>query len=158
MRTIVKAPRDPADHARYASRVAFAARQRRRFLEALGVTLEPARFRLRGRRFDAARALAVVTRGDPRMLVAREPRIRTDLYLGVIIDCSGSMQTRDNIEKARLFGIRLAEAAKGCRFICPVQCARKSAVAADFVRGARGFNPGWECCSGTRVALAMHAI
>ncbi|MFT3774023.1 MAG: VWA domain-containing protein [Minicystis sp.] len=115
IRSIVKVPRDPSAHARYAGEVAFAARQMRRFLDALGLTLEPERFRLRGRRFDAARALAVVTRGDPRMLVAREPRIRTDLYLAVIIDCSGSMQTRDNIEKARLFGAMLAEAARGVR-------------------------------------------
>jgi hypothetical protein len=113
IRTVEKVPRDPAAHARYAAQVALAARQMRRFLEALGLTLEPERFRLRGRRFDRARALAVVTRGDPRMLIAREPRLRTDLYLAVIIDCSGSMQTRDNIEKARLFGAMLAEAAKG---------------------------------------------
>lgn len=115
LRTVVKVPRDPAAHARYAKKVAFAARRMRGYLEALGLTLEPERFRLRGRRFDAGRTLAVVTRGDPRMLIAREPRIRTDLFLGVLIDCSGSMQTRDNIEKARLFGAMLAEAAKGMR-------------------------------------------
>ncbi|APR84108.1 Hypothetical protein A7982_09457 [Minicystis rosea] len=115
IRAIVKVPRDLAAHARYASEVAFAARQMRRFLEALGITLEPERFRLRGRRFDAARALAVVTRNDPRMLIAREPRLRTDLFLAVIIDCSGSMQTRNNIERARLFGTMIAEAAKGVR-------------------------------------------
>jgi hypothetical protein len=58
---------------------------------------------------------AVVLRGDPRMLIARELHLRTDLFLGVLIDCSGSMSSGDNIEKAKLFGTLLAEAARGNR-------------------------------------------
>src|SRR5262249_52680404 len=85
----------------------------RRYLEALGLALEPERFRLRGRRFDVTRAEAVVLRNDPRMLVARALHDRTDLFLRIVIDCSGSMQSRSNIEKAKHFAVLLAEAARG---------------------------------------------
>jgi hypothetical protein len=113
LHTVVKVARDPAEHAAYAAQVLPAARRMRRWLDELGVTLEKQRMRLRGRRFDPSRALALVVRGDPRMLIAREPVIRTDLFIGVLVDCSGSMQTRGNIEKAKLFGAMLAEAARG---------------------------------------------
>jgi hypothetical protein len=106
---------DPLRHAEYALRVARQAEQMRRYLWQLGLGLEPQRLRVRGRSFDRSRAQAVVLRGDPRMLVARELRMRTDLFLGVLIDCSGSMSSGDNIEKAKLFGTLLAEAARGNR-------------------------------------------
>ena len=112
---VVPVARDSAAHAAQAAQVLVASRQMRRWLEGLGARLEPKRFRLRGRRFDPSRALAVVTRGDPRMLVARELEIRTDLFLGVLVDCSSSMNTRRNIDKAKLFGTMLAEAARGVR-------------------------------------------
>ena len=57
--------------------------------------------------------MAVVLRGDPRMLIARELRVRSDLFIAVVIDCSGSMQSRNNMHKARLFGAMIAEAARG---------------------------------------------
>jgi hypothetical protein len=106
---------DPTRHAAYAQQVARPAGQMRRYLHHLGLGLEPQRFRLRGKSFDRTRARAVVLRGDPRMLVAREIKPRTDLFLGVLIDCSGSMSSGDNIEKAKLFATLLAEAARGNR-------------------------------------------
>ncbi|MFO0761636.1 MAG: hypothetical protein U0359_34660 [Byssovorax sp.] len=112
---VVKVPGDPAEHRRLALSVARASRQMRRYFEHLGLRFEPQRLRMQGRRFDRTRTLPVVLRGDPRMLIARELRMFTDLFLGVIIDCSGSMQTRGNIEKARLFGTMLAEAARDLR-------------------------------------------
>ncbi len=110
---VIKVVGDPLEQRRYAQQVQRPARQMRRYFEALGLAFEPQRFRLQGRRFDRSRTLAVVVRGDPRMLIARQLRIRTDLFLGVLIDCSGSMQTRGNIEKARLFGTMLSEATRG---------------------------------------------
>jgi hypothetical protein len=107
---VIKVLGNPVEHRRYAEQVRRPAAQMRRYFEQLGLAFEPQRFRLQGRRFDRSRTLAVVVRGDPRMLIARELRVRTDLFLGVIIDCSGSMQTRGNIEKARLFGTMLSEA------------------------------------------------
>src|SRR5690606_2327254 len=68
--------------------------------------------RLSGRRFDPSRAEAVVIRRDPRMLIAREIRITTDLFLGVVVDCSGSMYGA-SMDKAHAFGMLLAEAARG---------------------------------------------
>lgn len=115
--TVVPVPFDPAQHKVYAERVARPARHMRRYLQQLGLTLEPQRGRLRGRSLDRTSLRDVVLRGDPRMLVARELRVQTDLFLGVLIDCSGSMRMRDHIDKAKLFGTLLAEAARDFRGI-----------------------------------------
>jgi hypothetical protein len=114
---IVPMPFDRARHARYAQQVARHADRLRRYLIQLGLGLEPQRFRTSGKNFDRTRARALVLRGDPRMLIAREVRLHTDLFLGVLIDCSGSMSSNDNIEKAKLFGTLLAESARGNRGI-----------------------------------------
>lgn len=37
---------------------------------------------------------------------------RTDLFLGTIIDCSGSMQAGQNIDRAKRFGVLIAEAVR----------------------------------------------
>lgn len=113
--TIVRVPADRAAHARYAVQVARPARQMRRWLDRLGLALEPQRYRVRGKRVDRGRIPDVVLRGDPRLLIAREMRVQTDLFLGVVIDCSGSMQIDEKIERAKLFGTLLAEAARGMR-------------------------------------------
>jgi Mg-chelatase subunit ChlD len=110
---VVRVAHDPKEHARYAAEVARHARRMRGYLEELGLALVPTRHRLAGKRFDRARTLAVVLRGDPRMLIARERRPRADLFLGVLIDCSGSMQVGGRIERAKRFGTLLAEAARG---------------------------------------------
>ncbi len=110
--TVEQVQHDPAEHAPLAEQVARPARQMRRYFEQLGLALEPERFRMRGKSFDRTRAMAVVLRGDPRMLIARKAHVRTDLFLGVVIDCSGSMQSANNMAKAKLFGALLAEAAK----------------------------------------------
>lgn len=105
-------PFDLEAHREHAARVARSARQMRRWLEELGLSLEPEHGRLRGHRFDRGRLREVITRGDPRMLIAREPVLRTDLFLGVVVDCSGSMRGA-SMHRARLFGTLLAEAAAG---------------------------------------------
>ncbi|HYT91621.1 MAG TPA: hypothetical protein VEL76_23110, partial [Gemmataceae bacterium] len=110
--TVKQVPYDPVSHAELARQVARPARHMKRYFEQLGLALEPERFRLRGKSFDRSRSRAVVLRGDPRMLIARQAHIRTDLFIGVVIDCSGSMQHGSNMTKAKLFGALLAEAAK----------------------------------------------
>jgi hypothetical protein len=57
--------------------------------------------------------LPLVVRGEPRVLLQRELQTRTDLFIGVVIDCSGSMASRDNMERARQFGMLLAGACTG---------------------------------------------
>jgi hypothetical protein len=113
IRTVQPIPFDPAEHAKYAKQVARPARHMRRYLAELGLTLRPQRFRLSGKSFDRTRAQALTTRADPRVLIARQQRVVTDLFLGIVIDCSGSMAAGENIEKAKLFGVLLAEAARG---------------------------------------------
>jgi nitric oxide reductase activation protein len=85
----------------------------RELIDRLGRSLVPRRARLRGRAFDRTRVRAVVTRRDPRMLVARQTEVANDIFLGTIIDCSGSMQAFDHLEKAKRFGVLVAEAVRG---------------------------------------------
>jgi hypothetical protein len=108
-------PHDPVAHARYAHAVARDAARMRRFLEALGLTYEPQRMRVQGRRFDPTRTEALVLRGDPRILIARELRVNTDLFIGIVVDCSGSMHAQGRIEKAKHFGVLLSEAGRSVR-------------------------------------------
>jgi hypothetical protein len=108
---------DPLRHRAYVEKVARPAAHMRRYLHELGLGLEPQRFRMRGKNLDKTRLRAALLRQDPRMLVARELRPLNDLFLGVLIDCSGSMSSNQNIEKAKLFATLLAEAARGNRGI-----------------------------------------
>jgi hypothetical protein len=78
--------------------------------------MRPERFRLQGRQLDRARLRDLILKSDPRVLVSRHMQPMTDLFVGVAIDCSGSM-SGDNIEKAKLFGTLMAEAIKGQRGI-----------------------------------------
>ncbi|MEM6993939.1 MAG: vWA domain-containing protein, partial [Myxococcota bacterium] len=109
---IVGVPRNPAKHREMAAAVRRHAQRLRRDFERLGLQHEPQRARLSGRAFDRTRTLAVVVKRDPRMLVARKLVVDSDLFLGVAIDCSGSM-AGGNLDKARRFGVLLAEAARG---------------------------------------------
>jgi hypothetical protein len=112
IRDVQKVPEDPVRHREVGRTVSRHARNMRAYFERLGLVYQPARFRLRGRRFDTTRAKAVVTRGDPRMLVARDLVVDSDLFLGVVIDCSGSMAGA-SMERAHAFGVLLADAARG---------------------------------------------
>jgi hypothetical protein len=104
---------DPALHATLATAVRRHAQRLRAHLGELGLRWEPHKARTQGRALDRGRLRALVTHGDPRILVAREPVRRTDLFLGVIIDCSGSMSAGGNIERAKKFGVLVAEACRG---------------------------------------------
>ena len=106
-------PHDRDRHAALADRVKRPAEVLKRFLKYLGIGLQPVKQRMTGKTLDRSRLRAVVLRGDPRMLIAREQKTKTDLFIGVVIDCSGSMARSDNIEKAKLFGTLIAEAGKG---------------------------------------------
>ncbi len=109
---IEKLQADPAEHAHLARKVAPAARQLRRYFQDLGRVRRPQRCRLQGRQLDRGRLRDLLLRADPRVLIARPTEQLTDLFLGVAIDCSGSM-SGTKIEKARHFGVLLAEALRG---------------------------------------------
>lgn len=109
---IVKIPHDPVRHATYAAKIARAARQLRRYFQNLGLGLKPQRGRLQGRQLDRAKTRDLVLKGDPRLLISRKIERFTDLFMGVAIDCSGSM-AGDKLERAKLFGTLLSEGLNG---------------------------------------------
>ena len=49
------------------------------------------------------------------MLIARRLQERSDLFLGIIVDCSGSMRSGQRIERARRFATLIAEATAGLK-------------------------------------------
>lgn len=104
---------DPEAHRRIALEIRRHSDRVRHYFEQMGLNYVPRRARIRGRAFDKTRVQAVVIRRDPRMLVARELTITTDLFIGVVIDCSGSMRTGESMDKAHRFGVLLAEAIRG---------------------------------------------
>lgn len=112
IKRVVRLVHDPARHAPYARAVSRPAAAMRAFFERLGLASTPSRMRLTGNRVDGPRLRSLVLRGDPRVLVARETAYKTDLFIGVCVDCSGSMTTRNNIERAKHFGVLLAEAVR----------------------------------------------
>jgi hypothetical protein len=94
---VVKIDGNEEKHKQLAHDVARHSNRLRTFLDELGLRWEPARARLSGRALDRTRLKPLVTRNDPRILIARTPVRRTDLFLGTVIDCSGSMQAADNM-------------------------------------------------------------
>lgn len=113
IQTVVRLRGDPALHAALVAAVRRHATRLRMHLDALGIRWQPQTARTAGRALDRGRLRALVTRGDPRILVARAPVRKTDLFLAVIIDCSGSMQAGQNIERAKKFAVLVAEACRG---------------------------------------------
>ncbi len=114
---VERIPKDLARHREIAKETRTAADRLREVLERLGLRAMPQRARLRGRAFDRTQTMALVIRRDPRILIAREMVPKGDLFIGVAIDCSGSMSTGQSIEKAHRFCVTLAEAVKDLRGI-----------------------------------------
>jgi hypothetical protein len=110
IRRVERKPFDAVAFAPYARRVQRPASVLRRYFEELGLSYKTTGMRTTGWRIDQSRLLPLVLHRDPRILMTRETTFARDLFLGVVIDCSGSMQTRDNMERAKLFAALLAEA------------------------------------------------
>ncbi|MEM6991770.1 MAG: hypothetical protein AAF721_14785 [Myxococcota bacterium] len=104
---------NPDKHREISTEVRRHADRVRRYFTEMGLNYVPQRARMRGRAFDKTRARAVVLRRDPRMLVARELSVTTDLFIAVVVDCSGSMRTGGSMDKAHRFGVLLADAIRG---------------------------------------------
>jgi hypothetical protein len=107
-----RVPRKPDAHRKLARELTRHSTRLRMYLCELGLNLRPHHARLRGRSFDRTRIQAVVVRHDPRMLIARELEVHNDLFIGVLIDCSGSMAIRDLLAKACRFAVLIAEAVR----------------------------------------------
>lgn len=112
IRTITRVDGDREAHQRLAHETHRHSVRLRAHLDELGLRWEPAKARIQGHTLDRSRLRALVTRSDPRILIARTPVRRTDLFLGTVIDCSASMSAGQNIERAKKFGVMIAEAVR----------------------------------------------
>ena len=92
--------------------VARHAQRLREVFARLGLAYQRQTRRVQGHRVDRARIPDAVLRGEVRILQARRLMVDTDLFLGVVVDCSGSMQG-DCMHKARLFATLVARAVEG---------------------------------------------
>lgn len=109
--TIEKLEYDRSEHQRYADRVGRQAERLRKFLLDLGLGLITTKNKSSGSRFDRGRLMSLLLRRDPRVMMSRRTNRDTDLFLSIVVDCSGSMHGRD-IETARSFATLMAEAGR----------------------------------------------
>lgn len=109
-------PFDPAGHAAVVARVRKHIRHLRTYLERLGQRTVDQYASRRGHRVDVVQARKAIVAPSPNLLVFGQDEPHPDAYLGVLIDRSGSMEG-EKIERARAFGVLVAESAKGLRGI-----------------------------------------
>jgi hypothetical protein len=102
-------------HLEYAQKIRHPALQIRKFLVGLGLRKTPQPGQLTGHRLDRSRLIRSIILNDPRVMIKQRSVVANDLFLAIVIDCSGSMTIDNRIEKAKHFGILLAEAAKGLK-------------------------------------------
>ena len=110
---VITLPFHAEEYRQLAKDVAGWSRRLRRFFETLGLSRITLRRRTAGSAVDRGALRRAVIGGDPRILMARRMVYRSDLFLGVVIDCSGSMARAGSMERAQLFAALIAEAARG---------------------------------------------
>ncbi|TNE47839.1 MAG: hypothetical protein EP343_18055 [Deltaproteobacteria bacterium] len=108
---IVPLVHNPSEHRQYKLRVARWSGKMRDHFRRLGLGTVPQRRRLSGYRLSTPGLSNSLLRGDPRILMSRKTVFKTDLFVGILVDCSGSMSFNENLERAKLFAALLAEAA-----------------------------------------------
>ena len=112
IKQIIKLPFHPLAWSTLSKKVASHGKLLKKFLVGLGQRFEIQRRRLTGHRVDRAAISRLVIRNDPRVMMARQTKIKNDLFIGVAVDCSGSMEFNDNIETAKKFAAVLAYAVR----------------------------------------------
>jgi hypothetical protein len=110
---IVVLAHEPLQHNALAMQSRKASAVLRRALLDLGVRVVIERRRVSGRSIDRAGLANAVAKLDPRILTKRTITPAPDLFIGVVVDCSGSMQRQGSMERGRLFATLIAEAARG---------------------------------------------
>ena len=103
---------DAEKHAAIAAAVRKQTRSLRRYLERLGCTTIEEYAVRRGSRLDVLQARKIVFRPTANLLVHVHDEYRPDLYMGILIDRSGSMHG-EKIERAKAFATLIAESARG---------------------------------------------
>jgi cobalamin biosynthesis protein CobT len=107
---------DETLHRELVERVRIHIRHLRSYLEQLGKkTVEDFAYR-QGRRIDVAQARKAAIIGTPDLMIYSQEEVFPDLYLGVLIDRSGSMEG-EKLKLAKSFGVLLVESARGLRGI-----------------------------------------
>jgi hypothetical protein len=100
-----------SEHAKYSAQISRYSIKLREYLLHLGLGYVYQKHRTRGQKIDRSSLTSSIIKSDPRILVARKTLYKSDLFIAVIIDCSGSMVIHDNIERAKLFATLIADAA-----------------------------------------------
>lgn len=108
---IERLPFDPDAWRALSADVASPARRLQRVFETLGHTVTRERRRPTGHRIDRTGAPGQLVRSDPRVLQRRAVRRDADLFVGLVVDCSGSMGG-DRMVRARRFAALVASAAR----------------------------------------------
>ena len=109
---VIKAPFNREAARELSQTVVSSAKMLRNYLQDLGEMHVQQRRRLSGYRLDRQAVNRLVTRQDPRMMISRRREFKNDLFIGVAIDCSGSMAYNENIELAKRFAALLAESTR----------------------------------------------
>jgi hypothetical protein len=105
-------PSDPKLYAQLVAPVQSSIRSLRRFLLSLGQAEQESFGMRQGRRLDPARVRRLAVLNDPAVAVGHFIQPGADLFLGVCVDCSGSMVLDDRMDKALTFAALLMEAAR----------------------------------------------
>ncbi len=110
---VEKPPDDRAAYNALALQVRPQVRLLRHYLVQLGqAEVEQSAHRM-GRRLDPARLRRLAVFNQPDVMMGLETRLAPDLFLGICIDCSGSMSCEDRMDKAQRFAALLLEACRG---------------------------------------------
>jgi Mg-chelatase subunit ChlD len=110
---IVPLAHEPSAHRVVAEQGKRATRALRSVFDELGTKIVVEHRRMSGRSLDRQGLGNAVVKLDPRLLVRRTPTPAADLFVGIVVDCSGSMAGQGSMDKARVFATSLAEAARG---------------------------------------------
>jgi len=109
---IVTLDHDPVAHGGIARDVGRPANRLRASLVDLGMAFRTVRPRTSGHRIDRSRLVSAALRRDPRILTSRVRVPANDLFVGVAVDCSGSMGGA-RLERAKRFATLVAVACQG---------------------------------------------
>lgn len=110
---VVSLPHDPVAHRAIAEQGRTATKVIRRIFDDMGSKIITEHRRLSGRSLDRQGLQSAILKMDPRLLVRRKAIPAADLFIGIVVDCSGSMASEESMDKARVFATSLAEAARG---------------------------------------------
>ncbi len=110
---VLAPPANPAAYKALAVQVRPQTRHLRRYLAQLGeAEVEQPAHRL-GRRLDPGRLKRLAVFNQPDVMIGLERRPAPDLFIGICVDCSGSMSFEDRMDKAQQFAVLLLEACRG---------------------------------------------